>query len=101
MATFLASFSHYIHFFGVGSGGGEFASDQLRGGVMLMGGTGKNTETGVVREQRGKQGEWRLTESFFQFEFRFRNGLGRTLALRKFCNTQLIIAEIFASFCKM
>ena len=40
-----------------------------------------------------------LKGTFLQFEFRFRNGLDRTLALQSFRITHLIDAEVFAKFC--
>ena len=36
---------------------------------------------------------------FLQFEFRFRNRLGRTLALQSFSISHLIYAEVLAQFC--
>ena len=38
---------------------------------------------------------------FFQFEFRLRNGVGRTLAWQNFRITHLTSAEMLASFCTM
>ena len=42
-----------------------------------------------------------LNEIFLEIEFRFRNGLSRTIALQSYRITYLINAEILAKFCTM
>ena len=75
--------------FGGGGGsvwcGGRVAKGQAVGG--LKGCKGANSRGGSS------------TEFFLQFEFRFRNGLGRILALQSFRITHLINAEVLAKFC--
>ena len=36
---------------------------------------------------------------FLQFDFRFRNMVGRTLPLRSFCITHILKAEVLTKFC--
>ena len=62
---------------------------------VLWGGRGENIR-GIEDNQMGKQYGGKLNGIFLQFEFRFRNGLGRTLALQSFRITHLINAEILA-----
>ena len=64
------------------------------GGAWLMGGGLKGSKGANVR---GGGGE--LNGIFLQFELRFRNRLGRTLAVQSFRITHLINAEILAKFC--
>ena len=51
-------------------------------------------------EQKGKRyGGRELNGIFLQIEFRYRNGLGSTIALQNFRITHLINAEILAKLC--
>ena len=51
---------------------------------------------GVGSGAKGQSLGGELNRIFLQIEFRFRNGLGRTLALQSFRITHLINAEILA-----
>ena len=69
------------------------------GGVQVGGSVGGGVERNKGENIRGIEGSkgqilgGGLNGIFLQFEFRFRNGLGATLALQSFCITHLIKAE--------
>ena len=80
----------------LGGVGGVQAGGSVEGGFS-GGNRAKGQTLGGLKEQTlvgGGGGE--LNGIFLQFEFRFRNGLCRTLALQSFRITHLINAEIFA-----
>ena len=76
-----------------GGGGGLSWKRGLRGRGVLSGGRGL-MGGGVLSVGGGGE----INGIFLQIEFRFRNGLGRTVALQSFGITCLINAEIFANF---
>ena len=94
---------------GLGSGG-EVWLVHMGGELFRWGGGGLSWKRGLRGEGvdwgRGLMGGGVLSVGgggeingiYLQIEFRFRNGLGRTVALQSFGITCLINAEIFANF---
>ena len=87
-----------------GSGGGGFRWGRgcLGAGEGVEWGEGsKGANVRVFEgEQKGKRyGGRELNGIFLQIEFRFRNGLGSTIALQSFRITHLINAEILPKLC--
>ena len=81
-----------------GGGGkryGESLTGAKVGGWGGVSGWGEGSKGATVREWGGGE----LNGICVQIEFRFRNGLGRVLALRSFRITHLIKAEILAKVC--
>ena len=91
-----------------GGEGFQFRWWRSWGGVLggdVLGGQTVERQTlgcGAVREQRDKSLRGEVQRIFLQFEFRFRNGVGRTYTcFAKFPHYSVDNCKILAKFCTM